>query len=418
MRILVWFRNDLRLRDNRVLHEAVMAADELVLFYCFDEIFEQQLPGNFAKTGTFRRQFLEESLSALQEELAKMDCDLVVRQGKTADEIRLIHHQYPLDAIYHESQPTFEELSVQHNVASLGITIKSFWHSTLVDPEDLAFHISQMPRVFTDFRKKVEKQGHIRKPLPMPARLKTTKGLAKSLKGLAGGAMDQNFTDQDSINYTGGEQEAWRRLEEYFWLQDRLKDYKQTRNGMLGPNYSSKLSVALAHGCLSPVQIYHEVKRYEQERVSNSSTYWLVFELWWRDFFRLTALKVSDSFFKVNRHKPTVWTEAHQRWRNGKTGQLLIDACMNELRQTGYLSNRGRQLVASYLINDMKQDWYPGAQWFESVLIDYDVTSNYGNWTYLAGVGNDPRNNRYFNLEKQAQMYDPEGQYQKKWAGE
>jgi deoxyribodipyrimidine photo-lyase len=89
---------------------------------------------------------------------------------------------------------------------------------------------------------------------------------------------------------------------------------------------------------------------------------------------------------------------------------------MNELRETSFMSNRGRQNAASFLINDLKQPWYLGAMYFEHHLIDYDVYSNYGNWTYLAGVGADPRKDRVFNLNRQAQMYDPDGEYVHQWA--
>jgi deoxyribodipyrimidine photo-lyase len=88
---------------------------------------------------------------------------------------------------------------------------------------------------------------------------------------------------------------------------------------------------------------------------------------------------------------------------------------MVELKQTGFLSNRGRQVVASYLIHDLQCDWRWGARWFESQLVDYDVCSNWGNWMYLAGVGNDPRKNRYFNIRKQTKKYDPQGVYVQTW---
>ncbi len=104
-----------------------------------------------------------------------------------------------------------------------------------------------------------------------------------------------------------------------------------------------------------------------------------------------------------------------QRWTTGQTGHPFVDAGMRELRATGYLSNRMRQVVASYLIHDLKVDWRAGAAWFESQLIDYDVYSNQGNWLYIAGVGTDPRGGRRFNPDKQAADHDPAGAYQKKW---
>jgi deoxyribodipyrimidine photo-lyase len=189
----------------------------------------------------------------------------------------------------------------------------------------------------------------------------------------------------------------------------------------VGADYSSKFSAWLALGCLSPRFIYHELKRYEQEFGANESTYWLVFELLWRDYFRFMMKKYNTKLFQlsgiqnkelpVNAHDATLL----QKWMDGKTGVDFVDANMIELKRTGFMSNRGRQNVASYLCNDLKLDWRYGAAYFEQQLIDYDVCSNWGNWAYLAGVGNDPRGHRYFNIEKQANDYDKNKSYRKLW---
>jgi deoxyribodipyrimidine photo-lyase len=120
-------------------------------------------------------------------------------------------------------------------------------------------------------------------------------------------------------------------------------------------------------------------------------------------------------------NKPIVWKtnrNIFEKWRLGETGVPLIDANMKELLETGFMSNRGRQNVASFLVRDLQIDWRWGAAWFESQLIDYDVCSNWGNWLYGAGVGNDPRDNRYFNILKQATNYDSKGEYVKHWLPE
>ena len=109
--------------------------------------------------------------------------------------------------------------------------------------------------------------------------------------------------------------------------------------------------------------------------------------------------------------------ELLNRWINGETESDFVNANMLELKHTGFMSNRGRQNVASYLCNDLKLDWRYGAAYFEQQLIDYDVCSNWGNWAYVAGVGNDPRKDRYFNVVKQANDYDKEGVYRKLWLG-
>ena len=168
-------------------------------------------------------------------------------------------------------------------------------------------------------------------------------------------------------------------------------------------------------------RIYSEIKAYEDERVSNDSTYWVVFELLWRDFFRLMGKKHGNSIFKIkgtkNEGNPVdkVDWDVFNAWSNGETGIPFIDANMKELNATGFMSNRGRQNVASFLVNDLKLNWLMGAEYFESLLLDYDPCSNYGNWNYIAGVGSDPRNDRYFNIYSQAKRYDPKGEFVKKW---
>lgn len=113
--------------------------------------------------------------------------------------------------------------------------------------------------------------------------------------------------------------------------------------------------------------------------------------------------------------QPATPCDAFDAWRNGVTGLPFVDAAMLELRHTGWLSNRARQNVASFLVKDLKVDWRLGALWFEHCLIDYDVASNWGNWRYIAGVGRDPRQDRYFNVLKQAGHYDPQGLYVAHW---
>jgi deoxyribodipyrimidine photo-lyase len=113
----------------------------------------------------------------------------------------------------------------------------------------------------------------------------------------------------------------------------------------------------------------------------------------------------------LNKHH-SGWFE---KWKNGNTGIDFVDANMIELKLTGFMSNRGRQNVASYLCHNLKLDWRYGAAYFEEQLIDYDVCSNWGNWMYVAGVGNDPRENRVFNMEKQAAMYDHDQSYRNLW---
>jgi len=219
--------------------------------------------------------------------------------------------------------------------------------------------------------------------------------------------------------FKGGTLSALGHLENYFWNTKRLSYYKQTRNGLVGTHYSSKFSPWLANGSLSARMIYWEIMSYEREIEKNESTYWLIFELIWRDYFKYISLKHGHSFFHLGGilKKEYSWNtkpDFFLKWVEGKTAEPFVNANMIELKKTGFMSNRGRQNVASYFAKNMLMDWRMGAAYFEQQLIDYDVHSNWGNWMYVAGVGNDPRD-RKFNIKIQAERYDPKGQYQKLW---
>jgi deoxyribodipyrimidine photo-lyase len=222
------------------------------------------------------------------------------------------------------------------------------------------------------------------------------------------------------MNFVGGETEGLKRLNKFIWKDKSILHYKETRNQLIGESYSSKLSTWLANGSLSARIIFTEIKRFEKEVEANESTYWLVFELLCRDYFRFITKKYGNKIFltggiknKANNYKNDIGL--FERWRVGKTDNYFVDANMIELLKSGFMSNRGRQNVASYLCKDLMIDWRWGASWFESQLIDYDVASNWCNWMYIAGVGNDPREARYFNVNKQAEMYDKDKSYRKLW---
>jgi deoxyribodipyrimidine photo-lyase len=219
--------------------------------------------------------------------------------------------------------------------------------------------------------------------------------------------------------FSGGTSAGMERLEHYFWKSKKLSYYKNTRNGLVGTDYSSKFSSWLANGSLSPKMIYWEIKRYEKEIQKNQSTYWLIFELIWREYFKYISLKHGNKVFKIGGilERDYHW-KTDQRlfneWAEGRTSEPFVNANMIELKQTGWMSNRGRQNVASFFAKDMKMDWRIGAAYFESLLVDYDVHSNYGNWMYVSGVGNDPRD-RKFDVQWQAERYDAQGKFQKHW---
>ena len=424
--IVVWFKTDLRLHDNETLVKAIAQGDSIIPVYCFDEAHFNNSEYGFQKTGSFRAQFLLESLIDLDNNLRELGSGLVILKGKPEVEIPKIVSQYKANKVVAKREVAFEERQTESKVQEALFKVKcefqTFSTSTLYHAEDLPFSIKDIPDVFTNFRKKTEKDAVIRPSFESPSSIKSP--IIEPIKLPTLEELGLTFTKIDSrtaIVFEGGESKAIQRLNHYFFESKCISNYKETRNGLIGTDYSSKFSAWLALGCISPRFIYRELQKYETEFGANDSTYWLVFELLWRDYFRIIKKKHQSNFFKqsgIKNNKLKLFSDNVQKlqnWIEGKTGIDFVDANMIELKLTGFMSNRGRQNVASYLCNDLKLDWRLGAAYFEEQLIDYDVCSNWGNWAYLAAVGNDPRDNRYFNIEKQAAVYDTKRKYRDLW---
>lgn len=425
-----------------------------------------------------RAKFLLESVQNLRDNLEENGSGLVVAYGKSEDVMeKLCHSMNNVEPnVFCQEEIASEELTVDKNMKRIlkkyGGSLESTWGSCLYDIDDLPFvdGVNGMPDTFTPFRNKMEKKCQIAAPLPKPSKstlaLPTDESILDVLKDVASGisSSDSSGNDPNSIpncslnymptlqelgynnheiasvtnpddkrgvmNFKGGETAALARVQDYIFDKDRLKIYFDTRNGMLGADYSTKFSPWLAHGCLSPRFVAKECKRYEEETgIVNKSTYWVVFELLWRDFFRFFSVKHGNSIFFLD---GTLGREAHgshpnsrkwglpkkqlDAWKEGLTGYPLVDANMRELAATGFMSNRGRQNVASFLAIDMNCDWRYGADHFESLLLDYDVYSNWGNWCSAAGMTGG-RLNR-FNIVKQSKDYDKEGEYVRHWIPE
>ncbi|MEM1321903.1 MAG: DASH family cryptochrome [Bacteroidota bacterium] len=418
-RALLWFRTDLRLSDHLALRAAMDNHSEIVPVYIFDEQWLGTDQWDFKRTGPFRMQFLLECLVDLREHLREVGSDLIIRRGRPAELLPELARQYECSTVYCSKEYTSEEIAVEQALEE-ELAVEYFHNSPMIHPDDVSFSIDRMPKVFSPFRQKVEKYSEVRSPFKSPEAISSPTLDAGELPTMADFGFDETKADSRGVlAFKGGALEAWKRLDHYIWNSEQLSVYKETRNGMIGADYSSKFSPWLAHGCISARAIYDEVEKYEREVEKNKSTYWMKFELLWRDFFKYTAMRYGRRIFWPSgiKETPRQWAfrpKVFQRWVDGETGDDFVDANMKELKLTGFMSNRGRQNVASYLVHRLKQDWRAGAAWFESMLIDYDVASNYGNWIYAAGVGNDPRD-RVFNTQRQADMYDKAGKYRELW---
>jgi deoxyribodipyrimidine photo-lyase len=426
---VVWFKTDLRVNDNETLSKAIAQSDLIIPVFCFDESHFVKSDFGFQKTGSYRATFLLESIQDLDKNLRALGSGLIIVKGKPEEEIPKIVKQYHANKVVAKREVAFEEKRtealVQEALFKIKCELETFSTSTLYHAEDLPFSIKDIPDVFTNFRKQTEKEAVIRPAFDVPPQIKTPVIETMVLPTLEElGLTHQAIDSRAVLHFKGGETEAIARLNHYFYESKCISEYKITRNGMIGADYSSKFSAWLAMGCISPRFIYQELKKYEHQFGANESTYWLVFELLWRDYFRFIMKKYNAKLFlhsgiKTNEIQINETNSLNlEAWINGTTGIDFVDANMIELKLTGFMSNRGRQNVASYLCNDLKLDWRLGAAYFEQQLIDYDVCSNWGNWAYLAGVGNDPRGNRYFNIGKQASDYDKNGDFRNLWLNE
>ena len=419
---LIWYRNDLRVDNHSGLFNAIRNSDKILGFYCFNPKMFELNELNFHKTNNYRVRFLIESVENLKTELKKNNISLIIKIGDPVEELTNIISKKNINNIYFQNEWTEEEVFEEKSLKNkcVGVKFHSFYGQFLYDPEDL--EIQNISNVFTNFRKHCEKKIEVRNLTDSISKLNPNNLIREdyNVPTLADlGLNDFDVDSRSAFKFKGGADSAKERVDYYLWKSNKISYYKKTRNGLIGLDYSSKFSAWLSNGSISPIEIFWQIKDYEKNILKNQSTYWLIFELIWRDYFKYISMKYGNKIFKIGGilEKDYHWSrdkEIFNKWINGLTDEPFVNANMVELSSTGWMSNRGRQNVASYLSKELKIDWRWGARYFESMLIDYDVHSNYGNWMYVSGVGNDPRD-RKFNIKFQAERYDPLNKYQNIW---
>jgi deoxyribodipyrimidine photo-lyase len=421
---VIWFRNNLRVQDNQSLTKAIENHSKVIAVYFFDpKLFKIDSFG-FQKTASFRTKFLIETITDLKKNLAALNITLLTYMESPENKIHTLCDEFSVGAIYTQKEWTREEIATDNFIKStLPETVRfvADYDQFLYHPDAVSKDFSKIPDLFTIFRKKVEKTVTVEKECTVTKlseeNLIETETAIPTMDSL--GFSDTKTHAKTAFPFKGGETAALERLQYYFFESKKVSFYKNTRNGLVGTDYSTKFSPWLANGSLSAKTIYWKIKEYEAEFGSNQSTYWVIFELIWRDYFKYISLKYNAKVFRIGGilEKTYEWNtdqKTVQQWINGETKDAFVNANMIELKETGFMSNRGRQNVASYFAKDLLLDWRIGAAYFESILLDYDVHSNYGNWMYVAGVGNDPRD-RKFNTKMQADRYDQNYKYRKLW---
>jgi deoxyribodipyrimidine photo-lyase len=410
---IYWFQHDLRVRDNPGLLQHAKA-EKLLLVYFWPE---SRPWCNVTGMGQQRRRFLLESLAALREDLAALGQSLLVLTGRPQVELPRLTREIGARRLGTSLAPGYYERRARGQVAAvLPIPLQVYGGNTLFSADQLPFALEDMPPQFTTFKNRL---GSVTptKPLPAPSELPPPP------PGLELPALELPLSlPHIAFPVRGGSRAGHRRLQQWVFGEQAILNYKHTRNGLDGLDGSSSLSPWLALGSLSPREVAAEIARFEAEVTANESTHWLLYEMLWREFFHWRALRDDISLFRAGGapgklRRCTFEPRNFARWCQGDTNFPLVNALMHQLVETGWMSNRGRQIAASCLVNEYGIDWRYGAAFFEKHLLDYDVASNYGNWQYLAGVGADPRGGRHFNIEKQSEQYDPSQLFTKKWDG-
>lgn len=390
-RIILWFRNDLRLHDNEALYDALGVADEIIPVYVFEQSLFTPDDAGISRLSDQRKNFLLESVINLKNNLKSKGSDLIMRYGKTEDEIFEIARQYKTKWVFCNRERTYEEVSIQDKLElklwSIGQEIRYSRGKMLYYTSDLPFPITQAPETFISFRKEVEKYIPIRPPLPSDS-LPFKTFTSDIDPGHIPDFLLETFNPDASPNayIKGGEDNALDRLDKL------IATYHKKETGSVFPEDYSLLSPWFSNGCISPKLVYSYIfpKLYSEKK----DNLWkaIIIGLLKRDYFRILGKKYGESIFSFKGYRnlinynPIDDTGSLEAWKNGQTGQPHINAMMTFLAKNGVLPLEWRVLTSLYLIHNLKLDWTLGAEHFEYCLLDYDPCSNWVNWNELAAM--------------------------------
>lgn len=403
--ILAWLRNDLRIHDNEVLLRAAEQGGNVIPVYCFDpRLFGEGLFGT-RKTGVLRAAFLLETVDALKDALQAMGGDLFIAVGKPEDILPELTQKYQVDEVYHHREVAFEETQVSAWVEEALwkhlINLKHFIGHTLYHKEDLPIPIKDIPEAFAAFRKMAERESSIRPTLPSPERISVPADLeSTSVPTLSQmGYSEEEIALAAELPVQGGEDAALQAMKAFLSKPQEPPAY-------------SLLSPHVAAGALSPNLLFHEVKAAEG-RLGKKQTEANILKLLWRDYYRFMFKKHGNRFFQPQGFADELPYAAQgddasfEQWKEARTGVSLIDRGMRQLNTTGWVPDEMRVLLAAYLTQELRVPWLRGAAWFEEKLIDYNPSTNYGNWAHIAGVGSSARENKPVDWQRLMRRLEP-----------
>lgn len=412
---LLCFYNDLRVADNPTLMQAASGCEKLICVYIQPP--NDLLEGYAIAPTILRRQQLYQSLDALDRSLGALGQHIqAIADGSSEGLVALLERFNPC-AVYRSEQANWRMQTRWNTIVERypKTVFCEMTSHTLFESPALPFTIEHLPSSFSKFRRQVES-------LPIPEAIAAPVTLPPPITTPDDWRQRFSSAEQElSTPIEGGEPAAFRHTKGYF-ASNAAQSYKETRNALDGWENSTKFSLWLACGAISAREVVRQLRLHEAQQGANESTYWIYFELLWREYFQWYAHRHGDSIsafqgIATSTPNTSFYPQRFRKWCLGNTPYPIVNACMKQLNDSGYMSNRGRQLVASCLVHELALDWRYGAAYMAQNLLDYDFASNWGNWQYLAGVGSDPRGHRRFNLQKQSQTYDPDGRFIALWKG-
>ncbi|HEY9717393.1 MAG TPA: deoxyribodipyrimidine photo-lyase [Trichormus sp.] len=419
--VIVWFRNDLRLTDNAALFHAAATGAPLIPLY----IYSPEEEGDWAP-GAASRWWLHHSLESLLNSLTKIGSSLLIRSGPVAQTLIDIAAESRAKTVYwnqrFEPAARRQEKQVTQALLKSGIDAVAHNSSLLTDPAKVETREHRPYKVFTPFWKTIQ-QLNFEQPLPAPSKLRTPERPPKSLN-LASLELLPEIKWDAGIEkaWTVGEKGAHAQLRKF--LREGVSLYPQGRDRP-DKQLVSRMSPYLHFGEISPRIIWSEVSQtgaITDGATAGAESY--LRELAWREFAYHLLYHFPETTDKPMRAEfaKSPWRadkEGLAAWQRGMTGYPIVDAGMRELWHTGWMHNRVRMIVASFLVKDLLISWREGARWFWDTLVDADLANNTLGWQWTAGCGADAAPYfRVFNPVLQGQKFDPAGGYVRKWVPE
>lgn len=420
---LVIFRNDLRTDDQPALRHAIESCDTVIPFFIWDE-----KEGHSIAPGSAAKWWLHESLASLSQELKEKKSRLVIRLGKAKEVINELLKETSAEAVFwnrrYDPDSIRLDKELKTSLKDSGIHVESFKANLLYEPWEVETQQGNPYQVFTPFWKSCGKLAEPEKPASSPGTISSPEKWPASEKL-------EELELKPKIHWTEGMEETWKpgsvqalkELKSY--VKKKIQAYSENRD-FPGTEGTSRLSPYLHFGEISPRRIWHEIRKassdFNSSGIKSKDVY--LSEIGWREFahhilyyFPHTLKKpLRDTFEKFPWEKNR---SAFNAWKRGRTGVPIVDAGMRELWTTGWMHNRVRMIVGSYLTKDLRISWTKGADWFLDTLVDADLANNTMGWQWVAGCGADAAPYfRIFNPYTQSKKFDPDGKYIRKWVPE